>query len=359
MTIKKITSFLLLTAFFAHSCVDAYDAETDAPDPVLVVEGMISTELKHHLVKLSRSKPFEAVYRFEPERNATVYVEDSGQQIYQFSEELPGHYYSNVAFSGATGSSYTLHIETENGDVFRSQPQAILPTIGIDTLSSRMVTRQKMLPNNDGELILTDIQGIEVFAEIENYDETAPKFRFEQVMYVQYITVIEPQNPDSPLDYCHLKIDMQDMINITVPETATVTGNTIVQEVAFIPVERKYYRGLYIQHTRLNRRALILKQYSLNVDAFLFYKQLSEQLEADGNLFDPIAVQLYGNISCLNDPGKLVLGFFEASGYHSETFVLPGEPLMPHRVSLKKTDNLDHLPRHACSYELRPVYWIY
>ena len=359
MIIKKITGLLLLTAIILHSCVDAYDAETDAPDPVLVVEGLVSTELKHHLVKLSRTTPFDAVYRFEPESNASLYVEDSEQQIYHFSENTPGHYYSNEAFRGVTGHSYTLHIETENGDVFRSEPQTIMPTIGIDTLSTRMVTRQKMLPNNDGELVLTDIPGVEVFAEIENYDESAPKFRFEQVVYVQYITVINPEDPDSPLDFCHLKVDMQDLINITVPATGSLSGNTIVHEVAFIPVERKYYPGLYIQHTRLNRRALILKQYSLNENAFLFYKQLSGQLEADGNLFDPIAVQLYGNISCLNDPEKLALGFFEASGYRSETFAFPGEPLLSYRVSLKKVDNLDHLPRQACSYDIRPPYWLY
>jgi hypothetical protein len=356
---KAFFLFLLLTVFFVHSCVEGYDAETDAMEELLVVEGLITNEFKQHLVKLSNTTSYQEAYSFIPERDALVYVEDDFQTIYHFTETKPGYYHSNDAFEGITGRAYTLHVETLTGDKYTSNPQTIMPVINLDTLYSQLGERQKLLPDNDGELVLTNLVGIETYASVRSYDDKTPKFRFDPTVLVQYISVIEPENPDSPLDFCRLKVRIEDKINLTVPEVNTGTGNVMFHELAFVPVERKYYPGLFVLHTRIDRRALIVRQYSLNDEAYLYYRELSGQLQSEGSIFDPIAVQLYGNMKCLNQPEKLVLGFFEASGYHSETFVLPGEPLMPRRAYYKKVSDLDHLPQHDCSFDMRPALWLY
>lgn len=355
----KTAGILLLISIFAVSCVDYYDAETEFMEPLLVVEGLITTEFKHHEVKLSLTTPYANAYSFVAVSNARIYVKDNLHNLYHYSESEPGHYYSNEPFEGVTGNTYSLHIETAQGEKYQSGLQTIKPSISIDTLYGQMVTRQRYLPDNSGELILTEIEGVEVFADVKNYNHKPPKFRFDPTVLVQYIVVLEPENPDSPLDFCRLKVGIEDLINLTVPEMESATGNTLRHEMAFIPASRKYYPGLYILHTRIDRRALIVRQYSLNDEAFEYYRQLQDQLLSDGNLFDPIAVQLYGNIYSLSDPEEVVLGFFEASGYHSQTFVLPSEPLMPHRVSFREVQNLDHLPLYQCYYDHRPPLWLY
>ena len=352
-------SILLLISLFMVSCVDYYDAKTEFSEPVLVVEGLVTNELKHHEVKLSLTVPFSNPFTFVPVRQARIYVKDNLLNLYHFSEAEPGHYISNEPFSGITGNVYTLHIETQNGGRYQSDEQTIMPTVRLDTIYGQMVKRQIYIPDNSGALILTEVEGIEVFADVQNYSSQMPRFRFDPTVLVQYITVLQPENPDSPLDFCRLKVGIENLVNLTVPENETATGSKLRHELGFIPAERKYYPGLFILHTRIDRRALIVRQYSLNITAFQYYKQLREQLLSDGNLFDPITVQLYGNIRSLSDPEELVLGFFEASGFHSQTFVLPSEPLMPHRISFKEVIDLDHLPRHQCYYDLRPPLWLY
>jgi hypothetical protein len=63
----------------------------------------------------------------------------------------------------------------------------------------------------------------------------------------------------------------------------------------------------------ISHRILFLDQYTLNNETFLYYKRMDDLLSSEGKLFDPIAVQLRGNINCISKPGEKVFGFFEAS----------------------------------------------
>jgi len=56
-----------------------------------------------------------------------------------------------------------------------------------------------------------------------------------------------------------------------------------------------------------------ITQYRINNETFQFYKNVNSLLSAQGKIFDPIAFQFQGNMSCKTNSQKLVLGFFEAS----------------------------------------------
>ena len=72
----------------------------------------------------------------------------------------------------------------------------------------------------------------------------------------------------------------------------------------------------------VSHRVLYLNQYSLNNETYLYYRSMDEQLRSEGKLFDPIAVQLTGNIKCTTDPGKKVYGFFEASAVSRTAYII-------------------------------------
>ncbi len=354
-----LISVSVLLIHLAQSCVEPYDVVTDSPESMLVVDGLITNQEKHHQIKLSQTTAYTDGYTFVPERFAIVYIRDEQENTYRFREHEPGHYFSIEPFSGERGQSYTLYIETSAGDLYESDPQVIMPSIKLDTLHGNLIEREMMLPNNDGELDQRTVAGVEVFADVHNYNEQNPKFRFELDVLVQFIKIIDPEDPDSPRDYCRLRVEMNNLFNLTIPESNTEAGSSMQHDLAFIPRSREFYQGLYIPAITINRRALIVDQYSLNDDAYRYYTQFTEQLAADGSLFDPIAVQLEGNIHCINDPDKKALGFFEASGFHSETFALSPEPLTPHFIFLQKTHDLSHLPHYDCNYEMPPSLWIY
>jgi len=55
-----------------------------------------------------------------------------------------------------------------------------------------------------------------------------------------------------------------------------------------------------------------LNQYSLSPDVYRFYNDVENQLEASGRMFDPANPQIRGNITCVNDSSKIILGVFSA-----------------------------------------------
>jgi len=56
-----------------------------------------------------------------------------------------------------------------------------------------------------------------------------------------------------------------------------------------------------------------LEQLSLSDNAYAFWRDAELQLEAEGKLFDPVSPQLKGNIRCVSDSTKDVIGIFNAS----------------------------------------------
>ena len=53
--------------------------------------------------------------------------------------------------------------------------------------------------------------------------------------------------------------------------------------------------------------------FSIQKDAYEYYSSVVKQLEAEERMFDPVPSQVKGNIHCLSDTTKLVLGLFEVA----------------------------------------------
>jgi len=77
------------------------------------------------------------------------------------------------------------------------------------------------------------------------------------------------------------------------------------------------YEASIIYYLRVN-------QYTMNSDSYRFYKDANTQLSASGKIFDPIAAQLYGNMKCINNSSKVVLGLFEVSSVKQHAFIVRG-----------------------------------
>ena len=58
---------------------------------------------------------------------------------------------------------------------------------------------------------------------------------------------------------------------------------------------------------------VIMYQYGLSESAYYYYKDLNNQLQAEGKIFDPLYVQPESNLKCVNNPEQLILGNFEIS----------------------------------------------
>lgn len=130
--IKSIISLFIIVALC--TCIDPYTPKLTTYQSFLVVEGLITDENASYSVKLSRTMQNENSIP-ESVSNATLFITDeignksilknTGNGLYKTDSTL---------FTGAVGETYTLHISTENGNEYISEPCLMLPVPGIDSI---------------------------------------------------------------------------------------------------------------------------------------------------------------------------------------------------------------------------------
>lgn len=297
---------LLLLAWAFSTCIDPYTPVLEGYESLLVVEGLMTDEAVPYEVWLTRSVQHEESV---PVRvtDATVYISDeSGNKAY-LGLSGSGSYVTNPAeFMGVTGKTYTLHIKTSDGREYASDPDVMLPVPGIEDI---YYEKDQEYSGDRSELL----EGIRIYVDTEKgsgenqylrweYEETW-KFKLADYKRYNYIndSVILPINEVK--DYCWK----------TVKSSAIVEGTIVPGEDDFI----RKAPLCFIAPTKSDRLTLqysiLVKQYSLSKEAYEFWNNLKQVNEAGGSIFDEQPYPVISNITCLNDPGEKVLGYFQVS----------------------------------------------
>lgn len=167
----RILIFFLLT-ILASTCIDPFHLELEEYESNLVVEGMITDELASNTIKLSRT--------FQNENTSPVLVEyaevsvrDEIGMITDFTELEPGIYKSDsTQFMGRVGGTYTLHIKTEDGLEFTSDPCIMTAVPQIDSIYYELDSEFY----DDGKV---EEQGLRIYLDTDNRDEASQYLRWE------------------------------------------------------------------------------------------------------------------------------------------------------------------------------------
>jgi uncharacterized protein (DUF427 family) len=110
--------FLVLGVLFS-ACEEPLDyASYNTLDPVLLVEGKITTDTTKHYVILSQTTALTTSEQVWVS-NADVVIESSTETILLTEDSnAPGHYYTAPDVFGVMGQSYTLQINLSNGESY-------------------------------------------------------------------------------------------------------------------------------------------------------------------------------------------------------------------------------------------------
>lgn len=339
------------------SCVEWFDPEIESFDDVLVVEGLLTDKEEKHLVKLSKSSSYSNQQEFNPVESAQVYVTDQYGNDNIFYEEMPGYYYSDSDFFAQSGMLYTLTVEYDD-NVYVSNQQVLNNPLTVDSLIVNWDTREELVTDFYGELVLQDVEGAAVFADINNPEGGFPMVRFEPVLLVQYV-LAEADTEDPDYFFCRRKYKLNDNINLTNTAYETDNSSSNFHSIGFVKEKFRVVPHVdTLVFKKRSRRILILRQYTLNQESFSFYRELKNHLESEGELFDPMPSQLKGNIRCITDPNKQALGFFEVSSFSSASYVFSPEPLSPDNHEIWEIDDLDFLPDFEVSLGSYPEHWV-
>lgn len=375
---KPVTHLIIICCGFLVSCYKPYTAKIDSDKKILVVDGMITNEMSSYRISLSYASPFYSDETREPVNSARVYVTDDLDNYYLFNESVNGNYKSDsLKFTGQPGRTYTLCIETPDGEIYMSGPQKLNPVFCPDTVYAEVDYQETLSRFNQ---ILVIILGANILVDVSNQTDTLPHFRFTSnlvKLYIYILNIPPPQfDPPPHTFYCWQSDDANPDVNLASNEYSLNTSSINRHAVYFtndeIYVEGRIYdRGPQepdLSYTALAtperqsytiiHRILYLNQYSLNNETYLYYKRMDEQLRSEGKLFDPIAVQLPGNINCTTTPGKIVFGFFEVSSVSRTSYMIGFRNPRNNQYSIKKIPYIQLPQLNGCWINKVPPFWI-
>jgi hypothetical protein len=326
-----VISLVVILSFLTNGCVEEIDVETLTFERVLVVEAVITNELKYQEITLSRSFKFED-NGAAPETNASVSIVDNLQNSYNFYEIFPGKYKSSQEFQAQPTIEYQLIINTIDGKTYNSKTTQLTQVTPISDVYAERTTDSF---NNDGMAIYVDAfdpTGNSKYYRYEyeeTYEVVAPYWVPNDLVILSYTPpfryTFEPKTTEQLTCY------------------NTVFSNEIIQKETNDLAEDRVskFRVRFIPQTDpviSHRYSILVKQYVQSIDAFTYYKTLNK-LSGSGNVFSQNQPGYFaGNIVSVTDSNEKVLGFFEVSSVSSERIFFNyydfynDEPLPPYFV---------------------------
>lgn len=311
--LKKIALFVLLIFTFVH-CTEIYNPNISTGTEALIVEGLITDGNGPFTVKLTKAVPisFDSVMSSKTVLDANLTITDNENNTYTLTNAGSGEYTTPTGFKAQIGNSYVLHIQTSDGSVYVSKPQKLQPPQTYDSIRGYNTTQGYL--NSANELVNVagaDIR-VDLYTSVGNVD-SVPPCRFKSNITLQYNYVAYEQDTISWnwFYFGWKSFDLSQPENITEGKTSLTNMAITNHSLGFIPFESSSY--VLVPPYASKYYYLRINQYTMNNDSYRFYKAAVNQLSASGKIFDPVTAQLYGNMSCVNHPSKIVLGLFEVS----------------------------------------------
>ena len=284
------------------SCVKPYEFDPQNFDKILVIEAQISDAEGPYDANISFTYPLDTVLN-ETVNNAILWIEDEDGTEIRYSFVENGVYQTPASFRGIVNHSYSLHVAIGE-DEYISEPELLRAAPTIDTIYGQYVQKASEVNNQFSG-------GIQFFIDSEETEQSF--FRYEWTEAYKIVTpypashyVLEDSSivrMDTSLGVCYQEHFSNELIYGT-------RNNSTVNKMLEFPVR---YVSEETQMLR-TRYTILVKQFAISEAAYLFYKQIDENNESGGSLFDQQSGAVVGNITHATDPSQPVIGFFEAAG---------------------------------------------
>jgi Domain of unknown function (DUF4249) len=329
-----IISFTFLTIF--SSCIRQITPPIRQSAPLLVVEGVITTDSAPYTIKLSYAGKFihanvDSTQDFI--NDARVIIKDDAGDSSSCTLTTPGTYQStDSSFIGMVGHTYTLEVYLSNGKTYVSKPEKINQVPPIDSITA----------SYDSSFI-TDVRPTQLIIAVNTPDppQVQNYYRWTASGYIPRkswgVVCSYPYPPCSDPFSCSCNALCLQYISYTVLNVLSdqlINGHEIIQSVFYSPL---YWFG---------KHYIEIKQYSLNQDTYLFWEQYLEQTTRTGSILDPFPSSLTGNIYNLADSNDVALGYFGASATVIKKVIII--PFFLQQYYLESIAG-EYIPRGDCS----------
>ena len=296
--IKPLRLFVLfLLLLLSNSCIVQYYPKTNEAEELLVVEGLITDQPGINTVNLSRSLPLWKRQYPKPLKGCIVWISDDQGHINNLKETKDGTYITDsTTFRGIVGRQYSLHIQTTTDSVnlsYESLPVEMKPVPPIDSIYY------------EKQVYVTwpqPVEGCQIYLDTHNPANNCKFFRWK---YSETWEFHLPYNVTNRV--CWISDNSS---GIFIKNASFLADNTIIKYPVITisnPIDK-----LSVKYS------ILVNQYSLNEDEYLYWERLQNTIDQVGGLYDMIPMAIPNNIYCLEDPNRKVLGYFSVSAVSSK-----------------------------------------
>ena len=279
--------------------METFDIPDSSSSQMLVVEGVLSSQLKRHQIYLSRSTALnENRVVYEP--GAIVTITDHEGEVLQLTEVSDG-VYETPEYAAEPGRTYKLYIKTENGSEYES---ASVPFTDGPDIANVYAAYGKNPRGND--------KGVQVYLDTESPGSPGHYYRWN------YIETYEVRAP-FPSNWVWLggtdlefRIDGIDTCYVTDTLKNIILHNTfeLEQDKVTAFTLRYIHESEYMLR---HRYSILAQQFCLSEEAYQYWDNLRVISEEQGSLSDRQPGTIKGNIVSLTNPEETVLGYFDAA----------------------------------------------
>ncbi len=284
------------------SCIESFIPETDEDLELLVVEGLITDKYEENIIKLSKSLPLGRKKALKPIKGCLVKITDDLGRSYTLTEKVAGTYVTNPAlFKGEVGRKYKLNVDTKNqwisdNHLYESAMVEMKPVPSIDSVYwEKQVISYSDIPGKT-------VEGCQIYLGTEDITDQCQYYRWDYTETWEFRLPFPVANGICWITENSKRIDIKN--------TASLQSNKISD-----------YPLLFISNEtdRLSvKYSILVNQYSLSEDEFLYWEKLQNISQNVGSLYDVIPANINSNVICTQDPAQKVLGYFSVSARSSK-----------------------------------------
>ena len=302
-----------LILFLFVSCEEYYKPVLDPVPDMMVVESHLTNDQSQNYVRLSMTRNF---YSTEPIiwiSGARIYLIEVGGPVTLGEESGSGNYtFSNTPVSG---KQYKLRISYQS-NLYESDPVNMPPIPKIDSLYARHKIQVDYKVDGFGVPQKVETSGREIYIDAPITPELK-YYRFSSREVLQWIYYPPPRA--APW-FGWKTLSDDGIFNLAGPKEYSLSDKIKVH-----PLFSLAYNGRqYLDSASMipSGWIAIIDQYGITKESYDYHEKLNQQFSAEGNLFDPLLTQIYGNMHCKNDPSKIVLGYFDLNSYRQSRYFL-------------------------------------
>jgi len=321
---NNILLVMPMLSWIFSSCIRSYEPEILADDEKkYVITGQVTDESELQTIHVSISSSID-LPKYLPVTNCKVKIIDDLGHIFLLGGQNNGDYSTMIdsAFL-QPGRAFQVEVFTHEGDYIISDFDTLKHGPEVDSI---YYMREEKIYNPAAPIVM----GVQFYLNLNATATDSRYYRLEPIETWEYHSpyplewyydgiVHHIYPPDSSRLVCWKTVRVPDIFTMT---TDNLVGNYY-----------DHYRLQFVDNITaklVHGYSLLVKQYALTHEAYLYFENLRVNSHPDGGLYEKQPLAVRGNLHNTTHPEKEVLGFFSASTVHSKRIFVDAIPDLPY-----------------------------